>query len=422
MPLPKVIPLSASNGAASRGGATSASGPAASGLVAPPPLSLYIHVPWCVRKCPYCDFNSHEPRGGIGAIPEDAYVDALIADLEAALPLVWGRPVGTIFIGGGTPSLLSGAALERLLGAVRARLPLTPGAEITLEANPGTAEAGKFAAFAAAGVTRLSLGIQSFNPRHLKALGRIHDDNEARAAIELAARHFERFNLDLMYGLPGQSLDEAQADLETALSFAPPHLSAYHLTLEPNTAFGHTPPPDLPDDEVAADMQEAVEARLAAAGFEHYETSAFAKPGYRCQHNLNYWTFGDYLGIGAGAHGKLSSHEGIRRQMRWKSPRDYLAKAPLGEAVQSDDWVAAEELPFEFLMNALRLNDGFDARLFQERTGLPLLTIARQLEAAQADGLLVRDFRPAGEGQVEWIAPTPRGRRFLNTLLQRFLP
>ena len=375
------------------------------GLAALPPLALYIHVPWCVRKCPYCDFNSHEVKI---RLPEDDYLAALIADLEAALPLVWNRPVHSIFIGGGTPSLLSGAGVDRLLMAIRARLPLAPDAEITLEANPGTAEAEKFAAFAAAGVNRLSLGIQSFDDAKLHALGRIHNGADAQRAIELARRHFAAINLDLMYGLPNQTLAEARRDLDTAIAFAPGHLSAYHLTLEPNTAFHQAPPP-LPDDELCADMQEMVEANLAAAGYQHYETSAFARPGRRCAHNLNYWRFGDYLGIGAGAHSKLSFHDGIRREARPRHPRDYLAD-PVSRSWQDID---RAELPFEFMMNALRLCDGVETRLFAERTGLPLAVVADALRDAGRDGLLT--------ATPERIAPTPRGQRFLNELLRRFL-
>ena len=380
---------------------------------APVPLSLYVHVPWCVQKCPYCDFNSHGLRGGL---PEADYVAALIADLEAALPLVWGRRVVSVFFGGGTPSLLSGEAVDTLLAAIRARLPLVYGAEITLEANPGTAESGKFAAFRAAGVNRLSLGIQSFNPAHLKALGRIHDAQEACRAIELAARHFDSFNLDLMYGLPQQTMTQALADLEQALTFAPSHLSCYQLTLEPNTAFAAAPPA-LPDPDRCADMQEAIEARLADAGYTHYETSAFAQPGKQCRHNRNYWTFGDYLGIGAGAHSKLTvpTPDGRRilRQMRWKLPKQYLAQVAAGRPVQDEFDVAAEELPFEFMMNALRLNQGFETALFAERTGLPLEGIENTLRQAEQDDLIERT--------PGCIAPTRHGQRFLNRLLERFL-
>ena len=375
----------------------------------PPPLSLYVHIPWCVQKCPYCDFNSHEARSGV---PEADYVAALIADLESALPQVWGRKISSIFFGGGTPSLLSGTALDTLLTAIRTRLPVLPDAEITLEANPGTVEAGKFAAFREAGVNRLSLGIQSFNPTHLKALGRIHDDREAKRAIEIAATHFDNFNLDLMYGLPEQTLEQALSDIETALSFASPHLSCYQLTLEPNTAFAAAPPV-LPDPDRCADMQEAIETRLADAGYTHYETSAFAQPGRQCRHNLNYWTFGDYLGIGAGAHGKLTMHDRVLRQMRWKQPKQYLAKVTEEMPIQEEFLVEAGELPFEFMMNALRLNQGFDASLFEARTALPLIGIENTLRQAEQDGLIERS---AGN-----IAPTEHGQRFLNRLLERFL-
>ncbi len=396
---------------------------------ASPPLSLYVHIPWCVRKCPYCDFNSHEVGGHHShemrsapspevrdAIPEAAYVATLIADLESALPLVWGRKVSSIFVGGGTPSLLSGEALDELLTAIRSRLPLLPGCEITLEANPGTVEAKKFAAFRAAGVNRLSLGIQSFNPEHLQALGRIHDGLEARRAIELAAAQFENFNLDLMYGLPGQTLEQALNDVEVALSFAPPHLSCYQLTLEPNTAFAAAPPL-LPESDSCADMQDAIEKRLAAAGYTHYETSAFAQAGRQCQHNLNYWQFGDYLGIGAGAHGKLTMHDQgrwqVKRQMRWKQPKQYMVQVEAGHPVQNEFSVAAAELPFEFMMNALRLNQGFDARLFELRTALPLTTVEQEFRQAEEQGLLTRT--------AQHIAPTERGRHFLNRLLEIFL-
>jgi putative oxygen-independent coproporphyrinogen III oxidase len=380
------------------------------------PLALYVHIPWCVQKCPYCDFNSHQMPGGPAEIPEDAYIEALVADLEAALPQIWGRKVSSIFFGGGTPSLLSGAGLDTLLTAIRTRLPLLPEAEITLEANPGTVEADKFAAFRAAGVNRLSLGIQSFNPQHLKALGRIHNDADARRAIEIAAHHFDNFNLDLMYGLPGQSLAQALDDVEQALTFSPTHLSCYQLTLEPNTAFAAAPPV-LPDPDRCADMQDALEDRLAAAGFTHYETSAFARPGRQCQHNLNYWTFGDYLGIGAGAHGKLTVHEhgawAVQRQMRWKQPKQYLAQVGAGHALQDEFSVATDDLPFEFMMNALRLNQGFDSTLFETRTSLPLQGIEHTLRKAEQAGLIERaDQR---------ITPTHQGQRFLNRLLEMFL-
>jgi putative oxygen-independent coproporphyrinogen III oxidase len=374
-----------------------------------PPLSLYVHVPWCVQKCPYCDFNSHEAGA---TIPERQYVDALIADLQSALPLIWGRPVHTVFFGGGTPSLLSAAAIDELLAAFRALAMLSPEAEITLEANPGTVEAEKFAGFRAAGVNRLSLGIQSFNDAHLKSLGRIHGAAEAKRAAQLAGEHFEYFNLDLMYGLPGQNLEQALADVDTALTFAPPHLSCYQLTLEPNTRFAAFPP-QLPEADLCADMQEAIEARLATAGHLNYETSAFAQPGKQCLHNLNYWHFGDYLGIGAGAHSKLTLHDRVLRQMRWKHPKAYLDNTLAGRPLQEESQVAAASLPFEFLMNALRLSDGFAPALFELRTSRPLATILPQLQAAAAEGLL--DIGP------QRIAPTARGRRFLNVLLERFL-
>jgi putative oxygen-independent coproporphyrinogen III oxidase len=378
-------------------------------LKAPPPLALYIHFPWCVKKCPYCDFNSHAVRDGI---PEAAYVDALLQDLQAVLPQVWGRRIISIFIGGGTPSLISPKELDRLLTGVRTLLPLDPEAEITLEANPGTVEAGRFAEFHAAGITRVSLGIQSFDDAQLERLGRIHDSREARAAIELAARHFDTWNIDLMYALPQQSLAQAANDLEQALGYAPPHLSCYHLTLEPNTLF-HRSPPALPDEDASADMQDMIEARLADAGYRHYETSAFAKPGHRCRHNLNYWSFGDYIGIGAGAHGKLTSHEGVRREIRHKHPNAYLEAAATGNFIQEATWVAAADLPFEFMMNALRLLDGVPRTQLELTTGLPLASIDHQLGIAQARGLLEID--------ATQLRPTEHGRRFLNDLLEIFL-
>lgn len=374
-----------------------------------PPLALYVHVPWCVQKCPYCDFNSHEANG---QIPERQYVDALIADLQSALPLIWGRPVVSVFFGGGTPSLLSPAAIDELIAAFRALAMLAPEAEITLEANPGTVEAGKFAGFRAAGVNRLSLGIQSFNDDHLKALGRIHGADEAKRAAQLAGEHFPAFNLDLMYGLPGQTLEQALSDVDIALGFRPTHLSCYQLTLEPNTRFAAFPP-ELPEGDTCADMQEAIEARLATAGFSNYETSAFAQPGKQCRHNLNYWYFGDYLGIGAGAHSKLTQHDRVLRQMRWKHPKAYLDNVASGNPVQESNEVAPADLPFEFMMNALRLADGFHPGLFEARTGRPLSVILPQLKAAEAEGLL--------EVGSEKIAPTLKGRRFLNVLLERFL-
>jgi oxygen-independent coproporphyrinogen-3 oxidase len=408
-------------------------------FVALPPLSLYVHVPWCVRKCPYCDFNSHEwrraapshesaPLGGseraaapsVGgsdpspdALPEDAYVDALITDLESALPSIWGRNVGTVFIGGGTPSLLSAAAIERLLSAVRARLPLVPGAEVTLEANPGTFERAKFAGFFAAGVNRLSLGVQSFDDRYLRALGRVHDTSEAQRAAEAALMIFGNVNLDLMFALPEQTAADAARDVAAALAFAPPHLSFYQLTLEPNTLF-HRHPPPLPDDEAAADIEDAVVATLRQAGYVHYETSAHAKPGRECRHNVNYWRFGDYLGIGAGAHSKLSFPDRVVRQLRWKQPKQYLEQTARGMPLQEDAEVSRQDLPFEFMLNALRLTEGVSAALFAERTGIPLSAVARTIDEATRRGLLDPD--PVR------LAPTALGRRFLNDLQGLFLP
>ncbi len=370
-----------------------------------PPLSLYIHVPWCVRKCPYCDFNSHEARG---QIPEDTYVAALLRDLESALPQVWGRPVLTVFIGGGTPSLLSVRALDALLSGVRALLPVAAEAEITLEANPGTAEAGNFAGFRAAGINRLSLGVQSFNDKHLQALGRIHNGDEARRAAELALATFDNVNLDLMYGLPDQSETEAVQDIETAIAFAPQHVSAYHLTLEPNTYF-HRYPPVLPDDDTVAQMQQTIELKLASAGYLHYEISAFARQGQRGQQNLNYWMFGDYVGVGAGAHGKISFKTKILRETRPRQPKAYLEQA--GVATRSE--VLPVDLPGEFMMNVLRLTEGFDLALFTARTGLPLTAVLRQLVEAEARGLIARDH--------QHVVPTELGRRFLNDLIGIFL-
>jgi oxygen-independent coproporphyrinogen-3 oxidase len=400
----KVIPISAAPTLAATSTVVTASG-----LQTPPPLSLYIHWPWCVKKCPYCDFNSHEARG---ELPEADYINALIADLESALPQIWGRRIGTIFIGGGTPSLISGAGMDALLTGIRSRIPLIPEAEITMEANPGTVEVAKFAAFREAGVNRVSLGIQSFDENKLKSLGRIHNGDEARRAIEIALRHFDNVNIDLMYALPQQTLAEAQHDMRTAISFGTPHLSAYHLTMEPNTAFYHDPPP-VPDEDLSADMQEMVEAELGSAGYEHYETSAFAKPGHQCRHNMNYWSFGDYLGIGAGAHGKISDHAGIVREMRHKHPRVYLEAAAKGEFVQERRAVEASDLPGEFMMNALRLTGGFPSALFSERTGLPLSRLQNELLTAQRQELL--------EVTPEHMRPTLRGQRYLNRLLQIFL-
>jgi len=375
-------------------------------LAALPPLALYIHIPWCVRKCPYCDFNSHE-RAGV--LPEREYLDALYRDLESSLPNIWGRRVISIFIGGGTPSLFSPESIDALLSGVRARLALAPNAEVTLEANPGTVEAGRFRGFRGAGVNRISIGVQSFDERMLAALGRIHSGGEARRAIEAAAASFDNVNIDLMYGLPGQSAAMARADLEQALGLGLQHVSAYQLTIEPNTVFW-SKPPRLPGHDLAADMQQAVEQALGAAGYEHYETSAFARPGRRCRHNLNYWEFGDYLGIGAGAHGKISFPDRVTRHARVKQPGEYMKPgAPAEETT-----VSAAELPFEFMLNALRLVEGFEVRLFTERTGLSLSAVEEKLAEAEKKGLLERDWKR--------IRPTERGRHFLNELLEAFLP
>ncbi len=381
-------------------------------LPALPPLALYVHFPWCVRKCPYCDFNSHEATGGVQAIPESRYLDALCADLDVALPLIWGRRVISIFFGGGTPSLLSAAGLERLLSALRARLPLAADCEVTLEANPGTFEAAKFAAFRAAGVNRLSIGVQSFDDEQLRRLGRIHDRAQALAAIEAAAVAFDNFNLDLMYALPAQSLQAMRRDVEQALALAPAHLSLYQLTIEPNTVFAKYPPP-LPDDDTAAAMHEWIEAQLATAGYRHYEVSAYAKVGKSCRHNVNYWQFGDYLGIGAGAHSKISFPNRILRQSRLRQPATYIEHALAGNALAESAEVRRGDLAFEFMLNALRLNDGVPIRLFSERTGLPLSSIESALQQAEARGLLRRDLHE--------IAPTVLGRRFLTDLQSLFL-
>jgi len=378
-----------------------------------PPLSLYVHIPWCVRKCPYCDFNSHEHPGGVGAIPEDAYLEALRIDVETSLPLVWGRPIVSVFIGGGTPSVFSARAIETLLSNIRALLPLQADCEITLEANPGTFEADKFAAFRDAGVNRLSLGIQSFDETKLRALGRIHDRAQALAAAASAQRLFDNFNLDLMYGLPGQELATLQADVHQALVFSPPHLSLYQLTLEPNTVFAKYPPA-LPDEDVVADMSGWIEAQTERAGFKHYEVSAYAKPGRVCRHNLNYWTFGDYLGVGAGAHSKLSFPHRILRQVRLRQPDSYLANARSGSMVSESKEVARAELPFEFMLNALRLNEGVPVALFAERTGMLISQIDKALVQAVSRGLLV-DVH-------DRLQPTPLGCHFLTDLQALFLP
>ncbi len=375
-----------------------------------PPLSLYVHLPWCIRKCPYCDFNSHEMRQQ--DLPEQRYIDALLADLDAALPLVWGRSVVSIFFGGGTPSLFSPEAIERLISALRARLKLSPDCEITLEANPGTFEKDRFRAFCAAGVTRLSVGVQSFNDAHLKAIGRVHDRAQALAALEEAARSFDTFNLDLMYALPGQTLAELRQDVDQALAFAPPHLSIYHLTIEPNTYFAKHPP-QVPEDDEAYAMLDLLTERTGLAGLQRYEVSAYAQPGHHCRHNLNYWQFGDYLGIGAGAHSKLSFAHRIVRQVRTREPRLYMERALAGQAMAQEEEVKRADLPFEFMLNALRLRQGFALAEFSERTGLALTAIQQGLEEAERKGWITRDLAR--------VLPTERGFDFLSDLQSLFL-
>jgi oxygen-independent coproporphyrinogen-3 oxidase len=371
-----------------------------------PPLSLYIHFPWCVRKCPYCDFNSHTLKD---SLDEATYIDALISDLEQSLPLIWGRSIHSIFMGGGTPSLFSAQSMDRLLSAIRARVPLPPNAEITLEANPGTFEAEKFKDYRAAGINRLSIGVQSFSDTALTRLGRIHNAGEAHRAIEIAHRYFDNFNIDLMYALPAQSMNEALLDMQTAIDAAPWHVSAYQLTLEPNTLF-YRHPPALPDSDLGAEMQENIEGLLAQAGYQNYEISAFAKPGHQAQHNLNYWLFGDYVGIGAGAHGKISFPDKIIRQMRYKQPAQYLREV---NRVQTEHEVSVKERPFEFMMNTMRLVEGFPLALFTERTGLPITEILPALEKLEKQGLITRDHIQ--------MKPTKQGVRFLNDVLQVFL-
>lgn len=387
-------------------------------LEALPPLSLYIHIPWCLKKCPYCDFNSHAIRGDPNQVPEEEYVAALIRDLESALQNVWGRRLNSVFFGGGTPSLFSAKSIDTILTAVRTLLPLEHFAEITMEANPGTFEAQKFADFRAAGINRLSIGIQSFNAKHLQTLGRVHNDVEARHAVDIALKNFENVNLDLMYALPEQTIEEAQSDIDTACALGVSHISAYHLTIEPNTLFFRYPPV-LPDDERAAEMQMLIDQTTAKRGFINYEISAYAHPGKTSQHNMNYWLFGDYLGIGAGAHSKISFADKILRQMRYKQPKEYLAKAgqrsTIAEpAVQKQHTLSITDRGFEFMMNALRLTDGFATELFQQRTGLPITAIQRQLKEAEQRLLIISNYQR--------IAPTVIGRRYLNDLLQIFLP
>ena len=379
-------------------------------LAALPPLSLYVHLPWCLKKCPYCDFNSHEVTSGV--MPEQRYIDALVADLEASLPLIWGRTVHSIFIGGGTPSLFSPAAIDRLLGDIRARLRLDADCEITLEANPGTFEKDRFKAFRGAGVTRLSVGVQSFDNQHLKALGRVHDRAQAIAAVEEAVASFDTFNLDIMYALPGQTLEGLEKDMRQALDLQPPHISIYHLTIEPNTYFAKFPPV-IPEEDLAYAMLDRITEMTGQAGMARYEVSAYAKAGHRCFHNLNYWQFGDYLGIGAGAHSKLSFAHRVVRQVRWRDPKLYMDKALAGEAVTQETEVSRADLPFEFMLNALRLRDGFKLQDFVEKTGLPVTALQPGLDEAERRGLIERDLVS--------IKPTERGFDFLNDLQSLFL-
>ena len=389
-------------------------------LPAPPPLSVYVHLPWCLKKCPYCDFNSHEFHTA-GATPKDLpetrYLDAVRADLERSLPIVWGRTIQTIFIGGGTPSLFSPDGIARLLSDLRMLLPLAADCEITMEANPGTFEKERFRAFAQAGVNRLSIGVQTFNDAHLRALGRVHDAAQALAAAEEAARSFETFNLDLMYALPGQTLADLDADLDQAFALGAPHLSLYHLTMEPNTVFAKRPPANLPDDDTAYDMLDRVTERTGGAGFERYEVSAYAKTGHRCRHNVNYWQFGDYLGLGAGAHGKLSFAHRVMRQVRWREPGMYMDRTLGGQGVSNEADVARAELPFEFMLNALRLREGFALSLFTERCGLPLSAVDKGLAEAERRGRIARTGVPG----AEWVRPTERGFDLLNDLQELFL-
>jgi len=375
-----------------------------------PPLSLYIHLPWCVRKCPYCDFNSHEIRDDL---PEGDYVTALLTDLDQQLPSVWGRSIHSVFIGGGTPSIFSPEQIARLISECRARLNLQPDIEITMEANPGTAEQEKFTGFRAAGVNRLSIGVQSFNDQHLQQLGRIHSAREAINAIEMAHKAgFEQLNLDLMYGLPQQTPDEASDDLRRAISLAPTHLSHYQLTIEPNTFFYHQPP-HIPDDDRIADIEDTCRAQLADAGFARYEISAYAKQQQQCKHNMNYWLFGDYLGIGAGAHGKLTDAHAqkIVRNRQHRHPRDYMTSPHKRACVISPD---VRTVQFEFMLNALRLIDGFKTDYFTQRTGTPIVQLEQTLHTAEDKGL------------VEWglhhIKPTELGLQYLNDLTALFLP
>jgi len=376
-----------------------------------PPLSLYVHLPWCVRKCPYCDFNSHVPHS---ELPESRYIDVLLRDLQWEAQHIGDRSIDTIFLGGGTPSLFSPESIARLLAGVRERVALAPKAEITLEANPGTVDVERFRGFHDAGVNRLSIGIQSFDDDKLKALGRIHGRAEALRAAEAArSAGFANLNLDLMFGLPGQTLEQALCDVRTAITQQPTHLSVYQLTIEPNTLF-HAKPPVLPDDDAVWDMQQAIQAELAAASFKQYEVSAYVQPGFECRHNLNYWQFGDYLGIGAGAHGKLTRAGSMTRTWKLKRPESYLEKAGSTAAIGGTQTLAPDDAAFEFMLNALRLTEGFPVALFTERTGLSLSTIEPALREAEVNGFVVRD--------TGHLLPTSTGRRLLNDLLLLFLP
>lgn len=378
-----------------------------------PPLSLYIHVPWCIRKCPYCDFNSHHAPE---AIPEADYVDALIRDLEQELPAIWGRTINTVFIGGGTPSLFSAESYDRLFSAIRALLPLSPVAEITLEANPGTVEAGRFADYLAVGINRLSIGIQSFNDDSLTALGRIHDGKQAIRAVEAVHQAgFDNFNLDLMFGLPGQNEALAKTDIETAISLEPAHISYYQLTIEPNTLF-YQQPPVLPEDDPIYDWQLANQNRLTEAGYQQYEVSAYARQNKQCRHNLNYWQFGDYIGIGAGAHGKITraDQQTITRRIKQKQPQAYLSTAGTDAVLLNEETLSCRDVGFEFMLNALRLTDGVPSSLFLQHAGLPLSVIKKPLQKAEQLELL--------EWTAHKIRPTDKGQRYLNSLIELFLP
>ena len=380
-------------------------------LTALPPLALYVHVPWCVKKCPYCDFNSHELKGDIEtwAAP---YIDALLKDLEHALPLIWGRRAVSVFIGGGTPSVLSAKAIDTLLAGIRARMPYLADMEVTMEVNPGTLDNTKLKGFRDAGVNRVSLGVQSFDDELLQRIGRIHNGKQARDALETAYALFDKVNLDIMFALPEQSFDQLQKDVRTALTYAPTHLSYYHMTIQPNTYF-HRYPPKTPDDELALDMQEFIETSLADAGMRHYEVSAYAKAGHESQHNSNYWRFGDYLGIGAGAHSKISSHDGIVRQARYKHPQAYLDAIAKGDGVETRETLSADDLPFEFMLNALRLRDGASLNDFYAATGLGLMDLQPALLHAQEKGLM--------DKQHDILRMTDLGWRFLSDVQGMFL-